>query len=105
MVIITDGYENSSKEFTKAAVNSLIKARNDEWQFVFLGANQDAIAEAQSFGINVNSALTYASNKEGVESAFYSTSQSIAGLRISSNCTTQDFYDESDRKKQKEAGA
>lgn len=59
--IVTDGLENASKEWTRPAVNDLIRYWRDtyRWSFVFLGANMDAVAEASTFGISKNAALTF----------------------------------------------
>jgi hypothetical protein len=59
--IVTDGLENASKEWTRTAVDEVIRywRENYRWSFVFLGANMDAIAEAGSFGIPEGSALTF----------------------------------------------
>lgn len=52
VVILTDGYENASRDYTKAHIKDLITERqNKGWTFVYLGANQDAFAEAGSIGI------------------------------------------------------
>ena len=53
VVIITDGLENASKEYTREQVLSLIEHYRSvhQWEFVFLGANQDAFAEASALGI------------------------------------------------------
>ena len=60
-VIITDGHENASKEYDREKVFKLIRSyeREHNWQFVFLGANQDAIAEAGDIGIMADRAMTY----------------------------------------------
>lgn len=52
--VMTDGYENSSKEYTKPQLMQKITTQQDtyNWKFVFLGANQDAIQEARDLGIN-----------------------------------------------------
>jgi hypothetical protein len=54
-VIITDGQENSSREYTKARVREMIEHQQNvyKWQFTYLGANQDAFAEAGSMGIHL----------------------------------------------------
>jgi Mg-chelatase subunit ChlD len=67
IVIITDGYENSSKEWTRERVRELIAQQRNvySWEFVFLGANIDAMAEAQSFGIQRGSAMTFATANAG----------------------------------------
>jgi hypothetical protein len=52
VVILTDGQENASHNYTKAHIKDLITERQDDgWTFVYLGANQDAFAEAGSIGI------------------------------------------------------
>ena len=52
-VIVTDGQENSSKEYTKPQIKEMIERQQNDykWQFTFLGANQDAFAEAHGIGI------------------------------------------------------
>jgi len=63
IVIITDGEENSSREFSKTKINELISQKKEKgWEFVFLGANQDAIQEASKLGICGTAALTYSTN-------------------------------------------
>lgn len=60
VVVVTDGYENSSKEFTKPQIKELIEKKSKKgWDFVFLGANMDAVAEARTMGFNPGSSLTY----------------------------------------------
>lgn len=53
VVIVTDGEENSSHEYTKAKIQELVKARQDsgKWAFIYLGANVDAFDEAGKMGI------------------------------------------------------
>ena len=60
-VIITDGQENSSKEFKRDAINAMIKESEatDKWRFIFLGANQDAFAEGGSLGVRGTSTMNY----------------------------------------------
>ncbi len=52
-VVITDGEENSSKEFSLTRIKEMIQHQQDvyKWQFIYLGANQDAFAEAGAMGI------------------------------------------------------
>lgn len=61
-VILTDGHENSSKEFTQSRVQELIKHQTEKysWQFVFLGADQDAF-QGKSVGVHANNVFTYKS--------------------------------------------
>jgi len=80
MVILTDGEENSSKEFTKSQIFEMIEDRKKRgWNFIFLGANQDAIKVADSFGIPENGAITF--DTDCVESALKSTSEALERLR------------------------
>jgi len=60
LVIQTDGYENASREFRAQQIQEMIAHQRDKygWQFVFLGANQDAIMSAAKFGIPAASALS-----------------------------------------------
>ena len=77
IVILTDGYENSSTSYTKAHVKDLIKMKEDiGWKFIFLGANQDAIVVASQFGINENTAMTF--NQGNVHETFEGLSAAIS---------------------------
>ena len=64
VVILTDGAENSSREWTQLNVKKLIKQQTDvyKWEFVFLGANIDAVSVAGGIGIARGSAITYDAN-------------------------------------------
>lgn len=66
--IMTDGMENSSQEFTQEQVNALVKQQTDDyaWQFVYLGANQDAIKVGEGLGISRDRSLTYTASSAGV---------------------------------------
>ena len=61
VVVVTDGYENASREWSSDTVKALIKQQEDEWnwEFTFLGANIDAVAVGQQFGFNVGNSMTY----------------------------------------------
>lgn len=73
-VITTDGEENSSRKFTKAQIEKMIKHQTNGhgWEFMFLGANMDAVKEAQNIGINANRAVSYDWTTSGTD-ALYST--------------------------------
>lgn len=68
MVITTDGYENASREFTYPKLKKLIESKKESgWEFIFLGANIDAAAEAKKFGISPDRAVTYECDEIGIE--------------------------------------
>ena len=82
IVILTDGYENSSKEFDNTEISNMIKLKeNDGWKFVFLAANQDAVLTASNLGIKRNSAMTYSQTPENVRSCFNGLSEAISRTR------------------------
>ena len=74
VVILTDGHENSSREYTLERVREQITHQTDVygWTFVFLGADQDAFAAGGRMGIDPHTTLSYASSSTA--SAFTSTS-------------------------------
>ena len=64
VTIITDGYENASREYTGASINALVKRLTEkDWAFAYIGANQDAIEMAGRMGIK--NALNFAVDDEG----------------------------------------
>lgn len=83
-VTITDGQENSSKHFTHTQVADMIAHQRDvyKWQFVFLGANQDAIATASALSMNPDSALTYDATGEGSKVAWQELSSATSLSRM-----------------------
>lgn len=83
MVIITDGQENSSREFTSEKIKELVKHQSDKynWQFSYLGSNQDAWAVGGALGIDSSSTMTYANNTRGVKSAWSSLSCATGAFR------------------------
>ncbi len=83
VVIMTDGHENASQEFTLPAVRQLIQAQEkaDEWTFIYLGANQDAIDVASGLGVGAGQALTYSGPKTAA--AWDSLALSVGAIRSS----------------------
>ena len=63
-VITTDGYENSSKEFTRQQIKNMIN--NHNWEFIYLGADIDSYAEASSIGIRSSRVANYKKTSEGI---------------------------------------
>lgn len=80
-VVMTDGLENSSSEFTKSQVKRMIELQQQKysWHFTFLGANQDAFSEAASMGIAPSGAANFATQKIGAACA--ATMSKVARMR------------------------
>lgn len=79
--IMTDGHENASKEYTHAAIKTLVTERETEfgWTFLYMGANQDAIEVGESIGVSRERSLTYEGASAGA--AYGAASASMARLR------------------------
>jgi len=83
LVTITDGQENSSREFTCEQVFALTRQYTQEhdWQFVYLGANQDAIQVAGRMGIHAASAMTYQAGQRGTSNAWEAAASLVGRKR------------------------
>jgi hypothetical protein len=82
-VIITDGQENSSREFNNARVKEMIEhAQKHEWAFVFLAANQDAFATGFSFGIAPTYTSNFTADAVGTRMAYAAAGASVTSLRM-----------------------
>jgi len=82
VAIITDGQENSSKEFNKETVANLIESKEKEdWQFLFIAADMAAISDAGSWGIKDNNAVFYNNTSEGNKSMYVSLSSVTSHYR------------------------
>lgn len=88
-VITTDGEENSSRKFKKSDIEKMIKHQTNGhgWKFMFLGANMDAVKEAESIGINKDWAANYSYTAQGTN-AIYATMDCVASSVRS--CTFDD---------------
>lgn len=82
VVIITDGEENSSREYSQQKINSLVKSREKEgWIFQFLGANIDTFATADSLGINRKFSHSFEASEEGVNVMYSKVSNMVSSAR------------------------
>ena len=82
-VIITDGEENASRHFSSAQIRQMIQHQKERygWEFIFLGANIDAVETAGRFGIGADRAVDYVPDGEGTELNFRIMSQTVATFR------------------------
>lgn len=106
-VFITDGEENCSKQYSRERVFEMIEDLKSEskeenaidWDFVFIGANQDAISAGSSLGISRGASLTYDSSGDGATTAFKSLSDSLTSYRCATKGVSYSFT-EKDREEQ-----
>ena len=83
-VIITDGMENSSHEFSTNKIKSMVEHQKTKysWEFVFLGANIDAIKTAENFGIDEDRATNFCADSEGVKLNYSSVCNFVSEMRM-----------------------
>lgn len=81
VAVMTDGHENASKEWTHPAIKSLVEQQTNayRWQFLYMGADQDAIEVGRSMGVGAEHSVTYGRGK--AREAMAATSAKVAGLR------------------------
>lgn len=78
-VITTDGLENASSQYSYDEVRKMVKHRQEEygWEFIFVGANIDAYAEAGRFGIRRERAVNYVHDDIGVAAVYEGLSEAV----------------------------
>jgi hypothetical protein len=98
VVIITDGYENASREFKKTDIRSLISGVKEsirpKWDFIFLGANQDAVLSGQDYGIAYTNSMTYNSSDTGIRGMSVSLDSYLSTARTAGVSSFAGFSDE-----------
>ena len=82
-VIITDGMENSSKEYSNAKIKKMVSQvqKTDNWEFIFLGANIDAIATAKDYGISAHKAVDYHADSQGTGVCYEAVCAAVSTMR------------------------
>ena len=83
VIVVTDGHENQSREYTAATIRALIEQRRKQssWDFVFLGADQDAVLTARGLGIAADRSMTYARGSRNVDAMATSVSRHLTQTR------------------------
>ena len=84
-IITTDGMENASRKYSSEKVKQMIERQKSKygWEFLFLGANIDAIETAGHFGIQADRAVNYHSDKQGTALNYEVLSDAICTFRES----------------------
>ena len=82
-IIITDGLENASQEYSSSTVKKLIETQKEKygWEFLFLGANIDAIETAGSIGISPERAVNYKSDSVGTKKNYDTLNKAVEEVR------------------------
>lgn len=83
LVIVTDGQENESREYTKTKIKEMIESRqaSGKWAIVYLGANVDAFSEAGSLGILGANTGGYVNSARGTKAVYAAMSESVTQMR------------------------
>lgn len=82
-VITTDGMENASRRYSSDEVKQMIKRQKEKygWEFLFIGANIDAVQTAAGFGISRDRAVNYRADSQGTEVLYDTVSETVAMMR------------------------
>ena len=88
-VITTDGMENASRRYTKGEVKRMVERQKERygWEFLFLGANIDAISAAEGIGIGRDRAVKYVQDSVGTQLNYKVVSDTICSMRMGSPVT------------------
>ena len=84
-IITTDGMENASRRYTSEKVKAMIERQKEKygWEFLFIGANIDAVETAARYGIGADRAVNYHSDSEGTRLNYEVVSETISCMRES----------------------
>lgn len=94
LAVMTDGYENASKEFSRTKVKELVKEVQEKlnWEVIFFGANIDALGEGDSLGVSKFASASFDFNQKGFSDAAIALNTSALFTRGASDKTVQDYY-------------
>ncbi len=103
-VIMTDGAENASREYKREQLKAMIEEceKTGKWTFVFLGANQDAWANASNFGFAQQNVTNFQASPVGMRSAMATLArgtQEYACMSMEVERSTKNFFSKEDQKK------
>lgn len=90
-VITTDGMENASYRYDSATVKKMIERQKENygWEFLFIGANIDAVETAARFGINKDRAVNYNADSEGTKILYNAVSKAVGKVRASASLSSE----------------
>jgi hypothetical protein len=104
-VITTNGMENVSREYTYSKIREMIEHQKNKykWEFVFLGANMDAVETAERFGINADRAANFHADGEGTMLNYRVVSETVSTLRAN-RTISKDWKEDIDKDYKKRGG-
>ena len=82
-IITTDGMENASRRYDSETVKKMIQRQKEKygWEFLFIGANIDAVETARRYGIDKNRAVNYHADKEGTRVLYKTVAKAVSSVR------------------------
>ena len=97
-IITTDGQENASHRYSSDKVKQMIERQKDKygWEFLFIGANIDAVETAKRYGIDRNRAVNYNADAQGTSVLYETVSKAVCNVRAS-KCMADDWSAEIDK--------
>ena len=102
-VITTDGMENASRRYSSSDIKKLIgKQKKHGWEFLFIGANIDAVETARCYGISEDRAVNYHADKKGTAVVFETVSAAVGSVRSSAPlapCWSKEINDDYNSRK------
>lgn len=97
-IITTDGQENASHRYSSDKVKQMIERQKEKygWEFLFIGANIDAVETAKRYGIDRNRAVNYNADAQGTSVLYETVSKAVCNVRAS-KCMADDWSAEIDK--------
>jgi hypothetical protein len=95
-LIMTDGEENSSRRYNAAQVREMVTHQREkyQWEFVFMGANIDAISAGTSLGVTATNSVNYVASAAGTHELYGSVSRSLGSYRSRKSAGPVDFFNQ-----------
>ena len=105
-VITTDGMENASRKFNYGKIKKMIEKQKSKynWEFIFLGANIDAVEVAGNFGISADRAQNFHNDSKGIEMNYHVLSKTIGAYRQAGVKNISESWDKSIQEDYKSRG-
>ena len=97
-IITTDGQENASHRYSSDKVKQMIERQKDKygWEFLFIGANIDAVETAKRYGIDRNRAVNYNADAQGTSVLYETVSKAVCNVRAS-KCMAENWSEDIDK--------